>query len=415
MKRAFSLLILLLSFLLTSATCSRKMDEQAKHDLPETLIPDGLGVNIHFLAAPQRDMDLIKAAHIRFIRADLTWAQVEREKGRYNFSQYDQLVDAGQTQGFRILFILDYGNRLYGQGRAITTDAQRTAFADYAAAAAARYKGKGVVWEIWNEPNIEQFWGMEPSVDDYMALVRITCKAIREADRNALIIAPGIIAFDTKFITSCAEKGLFDLVDGISYHPYREGGPESVLKSHHKLKGMIEEFTHHGKTKPRIISSEWGWGLSYLSEAIDGKVDPEMRQAAYLTRRFCVEAYAGVACAIHYKWREDNHGLIRSNYKPKPAYTAFKVLNEQLTRYSSSIARIEMGARDSVFIFLFEGPAGKKLAAWRVAGRETVAIPFKGREAKGVDFLGTPVRFNASNGMLELTISEKPVFIEMEE
>jgi hypothetical protein len=415
MKRVVSILALLLSFALTSATCSRKTGDSTHREFPETLIPDGLGVNVHFPGAPKEDMDLIKEADIRFIRADLTWSQVEREKGRYDFDRYDELVESFGSQGGRVLFILDYGNRLYGQGRAIKTDTQRKGFADFAAAAADHYKGKGIIWEIWNEPNIQRFWGEEPNADDYMALVKEACRAIREVDENALIIAPSVCGFDGGFIRECGKRGLFELVDGISYHPYREGGPESVVRSHEKLREIIEKFTPPGNIQPVIISSEWGWGLSYMTEEIGGEVDPPMRQAAYLTRRFVLEAYAGAACAIHYKWRENNHGLIRANHEPKPSYTAFKVLNEQLTGYCRSISRLEIGDPDSVFVLLFEGPSGKRMVAWCVGSKRAVSIPFGTAKAEGVDFLGTPMVFKGKDRMLTLTITEKPIFIHVDE
>ncbi len=385
-----------------------------KNTFPEILIPEGLGVNIHFTGAPERDITLMKEAHIKFVRADLTWSQVERKQQEYDFTRYDKLVDALELQGIRVLFILDYGNKLYGQGRAIKTDTQRRGFAAFAAAAAARYKGRGIIWEIWNEPNIKKFWGDEPDVDDYMALVEVTCEAIREADHDALIIAPATCGCDGGFIKKCAEHGLLELVDGISVHPYREGGPETVTNCYHTLRKIVENHFSGNESKPKIISSEWGWGLSYMAEEIDGKTDPQIRQAAYLTRRFCIDAYAGIVCAIHYKWREDNHGLIKRNYTVKPAYTAFKVLNEQLTGFSSSITRLEIGDVDTNYIFSFEGPLGKKLVAWRTKGKRTVSIPFGGRTAKGVDFLGTPVACKIHDNVLHLTISEKPVFIGMD-
>ncbi len=413
MRRVFFLSILLLSFFIISATCSRKQGEPAEQDFPRVLIPDGLGVNIHFRGAPQEDMDLIKNAHIRIIRADLTWAQVERKKGVYDFSRYDALVEASAARDARVLFILDYQNRLYGKGKAIKTETERNAFADFAAHAAERYKGKGIIWEIWNEPNIKRFWGDEPNALDYMALLKTTCTAIRQVDKDALIIAPATCGCDIAFIKKCAEQGMLAYVDGVSVHPYRDGGPESVIRCYRSLQDIFSKYKHKKRETPYIVSSEWGWGLSYMNAPIDGEVDAKARQAAYLTRRFCVEAYAGVSCAIHYKWRENNHGLVKSNYERKPAYTALKVLNEQLTGYGNAITRLDIGSSDSVFIFLFKGNAGSKLAAWCIAGREAVSVPVTFSEANGVDFLGNPVVITIHDGICRLALSEKPIFVEL--
>ncbi len=411
-KSILTYLFLILFFIiLVSTTCIHKQPALKEPGFPEAFIPDGIGVNIHFLGIPTKDMALLTEANIKLIRVDLTWAQVERERNEYNFSNFDQLVDAYEKQGGRILFILDYKNRLYGKEKSIKTDEQRNGFARFSQEAAKRYKDRGVVWEIWNEPNIAKFWGEEPNVDDYMALVKITCDAIREADRNSIIVAPATVGTDIKFIKGCAELGLFELVDGISVHPYRKGGPESVIKSYESLRNLIKEYTPKGKLKPRILSSEWGWGLSFLNMKTTGKKGAELKQASYLTRRFCIEAYAGIACAIYYKWRENNHGMIRSNYSLKPSYTAFKVLNEQLTGFCDTVSRLKIGDEEKDFILVFKGASGEKLVAWRIEGKETVSIPFKGKRVIAVDFLGKPVEFEVENRVLNLKLSEYPVFI----
>ena len=46
---------------------------------------------------------------------DLKWDVTERERGRYDFSPYDRLTNAIEPLGIRALFILDYGNPLYGE------------------------------------------------------------------------------------------------------------------------------------------------------------------------------------------------------------------------------------------------------------------------------------------------------------
>jgi hypothetical protein len=408
------LLILVVSFyLVVSSTCVEKQADTEVPSFPTKFIPEGVGVNIHFAGASHKDLNLIKEAHIKLIRADLTWATVERSLGSYDFSQYDKLVDVCTEEGIRILFILDYRNRLYGDEKSIRTERQRSGFALFAQEAVKRYKGRGIMWEVWNEPNIQRFWGEEPNAKNYMKLLKVTCAAIREVDKNALIIAPSTSGCDKGYIKNCATKGLFDLVDGISVHPYREGGPESVLKCYEDLRRMMDQFLPEGTKRPRILSSEWGWGLSYMTAEIDGEVAPQLRQAAYLVRRFCIDAYAGIACGIHYKWRENNHGLIRNNLSKKPSFTALKVLNEQLTGYDESITRDKIGSPDSTFVLVFQGTAGKKCVAWRIAGTETIRIPFSGKDLKGVDFLGNTTLLKVQNNTIEIEIGEKPIYIEL--
>lgn len=109
--------------------------------LPSSVIPEGLGVNIHFLAADSEQLDLLEDANINYARVDLAWDVVESSKGKYDFTVYDSLVRTMHKRGIQIMFILDYGNTLYDEGLAPYTDDGRAAFAQFAAAAAKRYTG----------------------------------------------------------------------------------------------------------------------------------------------------------------------------------------------------------------------------------------------------------------------------------
>src|SRR5881296_660171 len=133
-------------------------------------VPAGLGVNIHFTDPRPGEMEMLAAAGFTFVRMDFGWAATERAPGQYDFSAYERLLAALDKHHVRALFILDYSNRLYDDGLSPHTDEGRAAFARWAAAAATHFNGRGVIWEVWNEPNIKQFWKPQPSAEDYAKL-----------------------------------------------------------------------------------------------------------------------------------------------------------------------------------------------------------------------------------------------------
>ncbi|MGB8224517.1 MAG: hypothetical protein WCF10_18130, partial [Polyangiales bacterium] len=105
---------------------------------------DTVGVNTHYASGGPVDHDALTRlaeAGVSFIRNDLTWASIEKERGVYDFvgSGFDELVQTCETLGLRILFILDYGNPLYGETQAVVDEEARQAFAAFATAAASRY------------------------------------------------------------------------------------------------------------------------------------------------------------------------------------------------------------------------------------------------------------------------------------
>src|SRR4030095_10730234 len=110
----------------------------AHPSLPPPVIPECLGVNIHFTDPKPGEMEMLAAGGFKWVRMDFTWAATEREKGVYDFTAYDRLVAHLDKHKLRALFILDYGNKLYDPDSASPhTDESRAAFARCAAAAVA--------------------------------------------------------------------------------------------------------------------------------------------------------------------------------------------------------------------------------------------------------------------------------------
>src|SRR6058998_1697196 len=76
-------------------------------DLPELVLPQGVGVNIHFTRGHERDLDLIAAAGFKFVRMDFGWGGTERKKGEYSWADYDELTANLDKRGLRAIYILN--------------------------------------------------------------------------------------------------------------------------------------------------------------------------------------------------------------------------------------------------------------------------------------------------------------------
>ena len=123
---------------------------------------DGLGVTIYRQSMQAGDYDMIAAAGLKVARTDLGWGNVETVKGVYDFSAFDAFYSGFHSRGITPLFILDYGNSLYGGNgfnTGLTHRNSGTAMPNYAAAAAAHFKamGGGVIWQMCQEPNLTQY------------------------------------------------------------------------------------------------------------------------------------------------------------------------------------------------------------------------------------------------------------------
>jgi hypothetical protein len=404
----------------------------APAQIPEPVLPAGVGVNIHFVTGHERDLDMIAAAGFKFIRMDFGWEATEKVRGEYTWSGYDELTANLAKRGLRPLYILDYSHRLYEDAveskNPITGKQEKNvasprkpesvaAFAKWAGAAAAHFKGRGVIWEIWNEPNIF-FWRPKPNVEDYNALALATSKAIRAADPSATIIGPAISGFDPAFMEKFLASGVLEFLDGVSVHPYRQKPPETAAAEYQKLREQIERYAPASKKgKLPILSGEWGYST-------DGKDVPPETQAAYLARQQLLNLFAGVPLSIWYDWkndgsdlheREHNFGTVTQDLSPKPAYLAVQALTRELGGFRIT-ARHATGS-DQDFVLVLQNAAGEtKLAAWTTGESHPVTLPLQKQLTTAVRVVrggGETSELRADGDKLVLTLVAAPQYVSL--
>ncbi|MGH9604118.1 MAG: hypothetical protein ACRD3N_00310 [Terracidiphilus sp.] len=353
---------------------------------------------------------------------DLVWSATERVKGEYDFSAYDSLLAALAPYHIRPLLILDYTNKFYDQGLPPHTEAGRAAFARWAAAAALHFHGRGVVWEMYNEPNYIRFWKPKPSVEDYILLAIATGEAIQEADPGATIIGPACALIDMRFLAACFQAGLLNYWAGVSVHPYRQRDPETILPELQALDSLIARYAPPGKKIP-IITSEWGYSSTWKYDHMD-----ERTQARMLAREWLIETANGVPLTIWYDWRDDgpdpvdpevHFGLVRFPYRagkrpvfaPKPDYLAAATLTHVLAGYRFS-RRLAVGGSED-YVLLFTRGAESRLGAWTTSNApHTVVIPgLRGRfRVTGLE--GSRRRgIHANRHGLRLKLSTSPIYL----
>ncbi len=421
---ARSLVLLLLA---TTATAGL-----AAASLPTLQLPEGVGVNIHFTRGHTQDLDLLAAAGFTWIRMDFSWSGTERKPGEYDWSAYEELTDNLEQRGLRALYILDYSNSLYEEA-VVTRDpvfgresrspaAPRhaesvAAFARWAAAAARHFRGRDILWEVWNEPNIG-FWRPKPDVREYATLLTATIRAVRDADPTARLAAPASSEFPWEFLERLfGTPGILDGLDAVSVHPYRGQRPETVVDDYVRLRALIEQHAPTGKRSMPILSGEWG----YSSSA--GGV-PAETQAAYFARQQLINLWCGIPLSIWYDWkndgtdpkeREHNFGTVTHDLQLKPAYRAVQTLTRELN-HCRIVRRLDTASAEDYLLLLVNTAGNQKLAAWTtrqphllntqvdVPSPETVSV---------TDGQGARQRPEFAAGRLALALTGAPQYVTL--
>jgi polysaccharide biosynthesis protein PslG len=361
-------------------------------NLPPLVLPQGVGVNIHFTTGHERDLDLIAAAGFKFIRMDFGWAGIERVKGRYDWSAYDRLTAQLEQRGIRPYYILDYSNPLYEHAVAVRNGRNGreyrelaspqhpdsiAAFARWAAAAGRHFQGHRVIWEIWNEPN-GGFWKPHANVEQYTALALATCRALREADPQATIVGPASSGFPWPYLDYFLKSGVLEYLDAVSVHPYRRYSqpPETAAADYRRLRRLIERYAPtEAKRHLPILSGEWGYATGTHGVSLE-------TQGTFIARQQLANLLNGVPVSIWYDWmndgpdpanREHNFGTVTSDLTPKPAYLAVQTLTRQLGGYHIDRRLAPADPNDYVLLLVNTGHK-EKLAAWTTGAPHAIQL-----------------------------------------
>lgn len=298
-------------------------------DAPRPVWP-GTGVNIQFTSAPKGELELLTKGGFKYTRSLVAWQDTEPAPGKYDFSKFEGLLRDLKSKGVRPIFCLSGSNSAYQLG-APTMPEARAAFARWAGQAAMQFKGEEIVWEIWNEPNTEQSWKPSPSPAEYTALAVETAKAMRTSDTTCRIIAPAGAGVDAQFLNSSLTEELLGLIDGVSIHPNRTGGPESLANEIQPIRDMIKSRAPAGRKELPILCTSWGYSTAR------GK-NTEGRQAMYATRMWLLNSALGIQVTVYDSWQDngpdpDNPahrlGLVRENLDLKPSFIAVKEVQEK--------------------------------------------------------------------------------------
>ncbi len=359
-----------------------------QYPLPSPGVPQSLGVNIHFTTPNPGETKQLASEGFKWIRTDFSWSVTEQSRGVYNFTAYDTLMSHLKRYGIRPIFIFDYGNDLYQNGSP-TTPKAIAAFCRWVTAAVDHFKREGILWEMWNEPNIG-FWKPVPNVQQYIALAQSVGSAIRAAQPQEWFIGPGVSGMDLTFIRACLTAGLLKFWDAVSFHPYRDTAPETAASDFQSVEALIHQFAPNSKPVP-ILASEWGYSELYPGLNIN-------RQARLAVREFLSNMSSGLRLTIWYDWHddgtdaqnaEDRFGTVTYDYQPKPIFNAIHTLATTLNGYVYT-KRLAVGGPNDWCLLFRNRKGDDALAFWRVAGSAApLDLPLISRQAVLVSMLGT--------------------------
>jgi len=379
------------------------------------------GVNIHTL----NDDHALQAAHnagFGFVRADLLWAQIERN-GRYRFGAYDRLLTALEARGMSALWILDYGHPQHGGGPPRNPD-DVAAFARFAEAAAAHFKGHNVRYEIWNEPDTERFWPPSPNPREYAALLKEAASAIHRADPAAQVASGGLSRIDLTFLQGVVNAGGWSNLTAAAIHPYRRLAPESLAGDLPLLRVLL---ANGPGAQTEIWDTEWGYAsYDYFSKNLKGdghSAQGRERQAVLAAREALTVWALGLPIAVWYDLRdngedpknpEHNYGLLDAEGEEKPVIHAIRALTHAAADHTN--AGLVRDLPDGAHAMALKGAAGTVYVVWSDQPDSRLTVRFPAASFQwAANLTGDPIKVKSGHSEVEIPLPETagPIFVSL--
>lgn len=289
----------------------------------------------------------MKAIGINSIRVDADWGEVQRGgPGSFDWGRLDQsvntILDAGMSADLIIDGAPQWAAAPGAGGGPSPQPASPAQYATFAAEVAARYAPAGVsTFEIWNEPNISEFWQPAPSPQAYTADLKAAYAAIKKVDPSAMVISGGLAPATTDgtqyspidFLKAMYADGAKGSFDALGFHPYSFPAtpdtyePWSAWSQMDQTNPSVRSvMASNGDGGKKIWITEYGTpssgpdgvGEAAQSTALVQAVD-QARKASWIG---AIYLYTWVDRGSTAADNGDEYGLLTGSGVQKPAYHA---------------------------------------------------------------------------------------------
>ena len=284
-----------------------------------------------------------QALGVKWIRTDCNWSWINGTQNSYDWSWMDYIRDGCKSRGLTMLWILGTTPawaRPSGQPETYgpTTTTEQTNFANFCSTVVNRYKADVRYWEIWNEPNLDQFWTPTPSASSYATLLQKAYNAIKAADPTATVVAGGTggagSSPDITSVTWWADlyaagaKNYFDIA---AHHPYPDDTqiPSGIYNTGEMANAVTIRNTmnNQGDTNKPLWATECGLptsGSPSVTEAQQQTGIAGLRNLWFSresnTTIFWYTMQDDQAYGASGSTREDFFGFVKLNGTNKPVY-----------------------------------------------------------------------------------------------
>ena len=279
-RRTFSAFVVSLLLCLTACASSvhRSFSSQKSfHQITIGLCED-YPEESRSLEAARRDLLLLKTNNIRVLRIAFGWDAMEPERGKYDWSFWDDFVQTAAESGVQLIPYICYTPKWASSDQGTNfwraPPKNPEVFKNFVSKIVSRYKSSIHSWEIWNEPDNPAYWS--GTVEDFAKLLKAGSEGVRESDRTAKVVSGGI-AWNLDFLRQLFEEhGISPFIDIVNIHNYNETWAAEPLENIYDIIKRAKKIIAAQKGKQSIWFAEVGY-----SDYRKGKFVSEIYEAQF--------------------------------------------------------------------------------------------------------------------------------------
>ncbi|MGZ6643451.1 MAG: hypothetical protein ACXVFT_16710 [Solirubrobacteraceae bacterium] len=188
----------------------------------------------------------MRADGVQSERMEISWDLAEPSQGRYQLDPYDRKVLAAARAGIDVLALVvrTPSWAAVQPGQPFSPPKSPATYAAFLRAVIARYGPQGSLWaehpevprrpvrawQIWNEPNIQNYWTVQPFMKPYGRLLNTAYAAVKRADRGATVVMAGFANYSWRDLSRLLKANKRRLrFDVAAVHPF-SGRPSNSVK-----------------------------------------------------------------------------------------------------------------------------------------------------------------------------------------
>ncbi len=132
---------------------------------------------------------------LSWVKQQVRWKDVEPQRGQYNWSLYDPVVDASSQIGLKIMLSIvdapEWSRSYFDSDPTAAPPDDLSLYAGFLGQVIERYKGRIQAIEVWNEENLAREWDTAQGVNAarYVEMLRLAYQAIKSRDPNIIVIS----------------------------------------------------------------------------------------------------------------------------------------------------------------------------------------------------------------------------------